>query len=100
MQVQSTQVKVTIPQQLNNFLKLKAQRMGLPVAGYVKYLIIDDVADLADQANANPVVELHQQLVKKVGKVAEKQKLSEKQLFKELKQTRKQIFKKKYGDFK
>ena len=43
--IQSNQVKITLPLQLHGFLKTKADRLGLPVAAYVKNLIIDDIKD-------------------------------------------------------
>jgi len=42
----STQIKVTIPEELYFFLKSKADRLGLNTSSYLKHLIIDDVKDL------------------------------------------------------
>jgi predicted DNA-binding protein len=40
------QIKVTIPQELKEFLDTKAMRLGLPVASYVRHIIIRDVEDI------------------------------------------------------
>jgi len=42
----STQVKVTLPEQLYFFLKSKADKFDLPVSSYIKNLVINDVKDL------------------------------------------------------
>ena len=41
----STQVKVTLPNELYVLLKSKAKRFGLTTASYLRYLIIDDAKD-------------------------------------------------------
>ena len=42
----STQIKVTIPEELYFFLKSRADKFGLNTSSYLKHLIIDDVKDL------------------------------------------------------
>lgn len=42
----STQVKITLPEQLYFFLKSKADKFDLPVSSYIKNLVINDVKDL------------------------------------------------------
>ena len=46
MSTQQVQIKLTIPQELKEFLDTKAMRLGLPVASYVRHLIIRDVEDM------------------------------------------------------
>lgn len=43
MQAQTTQIRVTLPIQLQSYLQAKAGRFGLSLSTYVKNLIIDDV---------------------------------------------------------
>ncbi len=43
MQAQTTQIRVTLPIQLQSYLQSKAGRFGLSLSTYVKNLIIDDV---------------------------------------------------------
>lgn len=40
------QIKITLPLALKEFLESKAQRLGLPIASYVKHLVIKDVEDM------------------------------------------------------
>lgn len=47
MQTQTTQVRVTLPVQLQGFLQAKASRYGLSLSSYIRNLIIDDVQDVA-----------------------------------------------------
>lgn len=42
----TSQVKVTLPNQLYFFMKSKADKFGLTTSSYLKNLIIDDVKDL------------------------------------------------------
>ncbi len=44
--LQSTQVKVTLPNELYLHLKSKAEKLGLTLASYIKNLVIDDVKDI------------------------------------------------------
>lgn len=41
--IKTTQLKVTLPSELQGFLKVKASRLGLNMSAYVKNLIINDV---------------------------------------------------------
>jgi hypothetical protein len=44
--LQTAQVKITLPNELYFYVKSKAQKFGLPMASYVKNLIINDVKDV------------------------------------------------------
>ena len=44
--VSSSQVKITLPEQLHAYLKSKADKFGLTISAYVKNLIIDDVKNM------------------------------------------------------
>lgn len=46
MITQQTQIKLNLPLALKEFLESKAQRFGIPIAAYVKHLIIKDVEDM------------------------------------------------------
>lgn len=46
MQTQSVQVKLTLPVQLSEFAKSKSRKFGLPLAAYIRHLIIEDVSDM------------------------------------------------------
>ena len=43
---QSVQVKLTLPTQLQQFVKSKADKFGMTLSGYIKYLVLDDVRDV------------------------------------------------------
>lgn len=45
MQTQTAQVKVTLPINLMDFLQAKAAKFGMPVAAYLRHLVIEDVKD-------------------------------------------------------
>lgn len=47
MITQQAQIKVNLPLQLKEFLESKANKFGMPLAGYIKHLILVDVADMA-----------------------------------------------------
>ena len=40
------QIKVNLPVQLKEYLESKANKFGMPLAGYIKHLILEDVADM------------------------------------------------------
>lgn len=40
------QIKLTLPLPLKEFVESKAQRLGLPIAAYVRHLIVRDVEDM------------------------------------------------------
>jgi len=42
----STQLKVTLPLNLLDYLQAKRQRFGLSMSGYLKHLIIEDVKNM------------------------------------------------------
>lgn len=46
MITQQTQIKLNLPLALKEFLESKAQRFGMPIAAYVKHLIIKDVENM------------------------------------------------------
>jgi predicted DNA-binding protein len=46
MQSQTTQIRVTLPVELQGYLQAKASKFGLTLATYIKHLIIDDVKDV------------------------------------------------------
>lgn len=46
MQTQTTQIRVTLPVQLQGYLQAKASKFGLGLSAYVKNLIINDVKDV------------------------------------------------------
>ncbi len=46
MEAQNTQLRVTIPVQLQAYLQTKADKFGLSLSAYVKNLIINDVKDI------------------------------------------------------
>ena len=49
MLTQQTQLKVNLPVALYEFLASKAQKFDMPIAGYIKHLILNDVKDVAYQ---------------------------------------------------
>lgn len=46
MVTQQTQIKLNLPLALKEYLESKAGKFGMPLAGYIKYLILKDVADM------------------------------------------------------
>lgn len=46
MNTTQTQIKVTLPLSMKEFLESKASKFGLPVAGYIKHLILKDIEDM------------------------------------------------------
>lgn len=63
MSIQSTQiqVKISLSEQLNRLLKLKAAKLGLPVTQFVKHLIIKEVGE-----EDYPVFEMSERTEKKI----------------------------------
>ncbi len=43
MVTQQTQIKLNLPVALKDYLESKAQKFGIPLAGYIKHLILKDV---------------------------------------------------------
>lgn len=46
MITQQSQIKVNLPITLREYLESKAQKFGMPIAGYIKHLILKDVEDM------------------------------------------------------
>lgn len=46
MITQQAQIKLNLPLALKEFLESKASKFGMPLAGYIKHLILQDVADM------------------------------------------------------
>ena len=46
MNTQATQIRVTLPAPLQEYLQAKASKYGLSLSAYVKNLIINDVKDI------------------------------------------------------
>jgi hypothetical protein len=44
--LQTTQIKITVPDELYFFLKSKADKFGLSMASYIRNLAINDVKDM------------------------------------------------------
>ncbi|KKQ26099.1 MAG: hypothetical protein US62_C0019G0026 [Candidatus Woesebacteria bacterium GW2011_GWA1_37_8] len=44
--VQTTQIKVTLSNELYLHLKSKAEKLGLNLASYIRHLVINDVKDI------------------------------------------------------
>jgi len=46
MITQQAQIKLNLPLQLKEYIESKANKLGLPLALYIKHLIINDVTDM------------------------------------------------------
>lgn len=46
MSTQQAQIKISLPLPLKEFLESKAKKYGMPIAGYVRHLIMQDVKTL------------------------------------------------------
>jgi len=46
MNTLQTQIKINIPVNMKDFLESKASRFGMPLAGYIKHLILKDIEDM------------------------------------------------------
>lgn len=46
MITQQSQIKINLPLALKDYLESKAKKFDMPIAGYVKHLILKDVGDL------------------------------------------------------
>ncbi len=46
MQTPTAQIRVTLPIQLQGYLRAKASKFGLNLSSYVRHLIINDVKDM------------------------------------------------------
>lgn len=46
MNIPQAQIKVNLPVNMKDYLTSKASKFGMPVAGYVKHLILKDIEDM------------------------------------------------------
>jgi hypothetical protein len=46
MITQQSQIKINLPASLKDYLESKARKFDIPIAGYVKHLILKDVSDM------------------------------------------------------
>lgn len=46
MNTTQAQIKVNLPLTMKDFLESKASKFGMPVAGYIKHLILKDIEDM------------------------------------------------------
>jgi predicted DNA-binding protein len=46
MNTPQAQIKVNIPVNMKDYLESKASKFGMPVAGYIKHLILKDIEDM------------------------------------------------------
>jgi len=46
MITQQAQIKLNLPLALKDYLESKARKFDIPLAGYIKHLILNDVSDL------------------------------------------------------
>lgn len=46
MITQQSQIKINLPASLKDYLESKARKFDMPIAGYVKHLILKDVSDM------------------------------------------------------
>lgn len=46
MNTQQAQIKLNLPLPLKEYLESRSDKFGMPLAGYIKYLILKDVSDM------------------------------------------------------
>lgn len=46
MITQQSQIKINLPIRLKDYLESRSKKFGMPIAGYVKHLILNDISDL------------------------------------------------------
>lgn len=46
MITQQAQIKITLPVELKEFVESKARKFGLPLAGYIRHVLLKDVEDM------------------------------------------------------
>jgi len=46
MNTSQAQIKVNIPVNMKDYLESKASKFGMPVAGYIKHLILKDIEEM------------------------------------------------------
>ena len=69
MQTQTTQIRVTLPVQLQGYLQTKANKYGLSLSAYIRNLVINDVQDVD-----YPVFEMSSQSTNDLKKAVEAEK--------------------------
>lgn len=75
MTSQSTQLRITLPTELQSLLKIRASKLGLNMSAYVKNLIINDVKDM-DSPDATTLDQTTEAIAKRK-KAAEIQNLKD-----------------------
>lgn len=69
MITQQAQIKVNLPIQLKEYLESKANKFGMPLAGYIKHLILKEVSNMD-----YPVFEASDRTIKAYKKALKEQK--------------------------
>ena len=46
MNTSQSQIKVNLPLPMKEYLESKASKFGMPIAGYIKHLILKDIEDM------------------------------------------------------
>jgi predicted DNA-binding protein len=46
MSTTQAQIKINIPATMKEYLDSKAEKFGMPIAGYIKHLILKDIEDM------------------------------------------------------
>lgn len=46
MNTTQAQIKVTIPSTMKEYLESKANKFGMPIAGYIRHLILKDIENM------------------------------------------------------
>ena len=72
MQTQTTQIRVTLPVQLQGYLQTKANKYGLSLSAYIRNLVINDVQDVD-----YPVFEMSDQSISDLKESIEAEKAGE-----------------------
>ncbi len=72
MQTQTTQIRVTLPVQLQGYLQTKANKYGLSLSAYIRNLVINDVQDVD-----YPVFEMSDRSVNDLREAVEAEKAGE-----------------------
>lgn len=73
MLTQQAQIKLNLPIQLKEYLESRAGKFGMPLAGYLKHLILKDVAEMD-----YPVFEASEKTIKAYNRaISEKDKATE-----------------------
>lgn len=72
MQTQTTQIRVTLPVQLQGYLRTKASKYGLGLSAYIRNLVINDIKDVQ-----YPVFEMSDQSINDLQDAAAAEKSGE-----------------------